>query len=690
VKRESKIQGCRELLEDESPSHLHIRRRTIVTGFTDDFKNDLSDEYRVVSVDISEWKQSELMETLRHELQKELSTLKYYYSRIKTVGLTLGGTGANGGVETRPDYSRTSDYLGDVASNTEGHLLLFIDYHGERPVDGFSWIPKLDIPENATIVTDGFAKCGLDDSIEFEIGRLSPEETVDYLPDEEITKEEAAEIHQIHDGNPAAIEIAAERDSLKERLSSDALQELWEEVYEDSIQGEEYDLLTESSHLIDLDQRAVTSVTEMTRGQVKEILEQLERKGIVSREQSGLFTTDLYVKLHTSKELTGQELAKQHQMSFRDHAEKWVDGHESRMQELQDRSGEENPDTISPPDFDAGLVDPNFWLAIHHLTNYHDKLDKETFVEELREVEGSTAGIFAFGMLAQRFFFDDPTEALQELSDAILEFDEDIEKELFSGTLGVLFGFDVKEFVSLLSTGWSGDINTDELGGGNISKPDELVTRVQESLNSNQLPDLPTNVKMAVAHFIAIPLADSRTARQFFDKFGKTATEYGLEEEPFCAWANEVEVLIDELNPETESAVDEDHRDPHEENLESLNREIRNRIDLREYLEEHQSRTQQEFQQNIEKIRDRPGELADQYIQCGEHLEKMENSIFAYLWYTIGHELFAKVILGGENRDIFAKYNQLAGARGEQEKSIPEEDIVITREEVEEWLTGIN
>lgn len=629
VKRKSEIQECKQLLADESTDHLHIRRKAIVSEFTNNLLSDL-DDCKIVTVEIYEWEYDELMETLRADLQKELSRLKYYYSEITSGGLTLFGFGATGGAETRPDYTRTTDYLQDVSNKSDEHLVVFIEYNGDRPVGNFGWIPKLDIPEDATIITDGFSKCGLDDSEEYSVERLRKEQAVDYLTDlrSDISESEAAKIHEIHDGNPVGIEIANERGSLQERLTGDALRELWSRVYADKISGEEFDLLTGSSHLIDLDQRDVASVTDKTRGEAKQLLEKLESKGVVSEKQSGLFTTDKYVKRYTATQLTGQERSKQHLMSFHDYVEKWMDSYESRVQEMRNKAeGQDGGERISPPDLESGLTDPNLFLAIHHLSEIHDDMDKETFVEDLEEIDAETSGVFAFGMIAQRFFFEDPMEVLQELSESILSIEEEIENERFSGTMSILFGFDLREYISQLSDGWSGDINTEVLDTTNASEPDKVVKKIQTGIDAELYQELPPDVKMAIAYLVALAVTDRRTGKEFFNRFGRTAENHGLKEEAFCQWLEELEKLVDELNPDSEDA-DADWDDIHEESLDALNSEIRNRLDLREYLEANQSQAQGEFQRRIEEIRSKPDEIAEQYIQCGEQLVQAENSLF--------------------------------------------------------------
>lgn len=685
MKRKEEIQECKDVLADESTDHLHIRRQAIVTEFTENLQSEL-DGYNVISVEIYDWEYDELMETLRADLQRELSILKYYYSRIKAIGLTLVGAGVNGEVETKPDYQRTTDYLYDVADATEEDLVVFINYNGSRPVDGFGWIRKLDIPENATLVTDGFRACDLDESDEIEVGRLSEEQTVAYLTNErsDIDEEEAVEIHRTHDGNPVAIEIADDRGALRQELSGEPLRELWSEVYEGKLSKDEYDLLTDSSHLIDLDQRAVTEVTELTRGQVNETLERLEQKGVVSRESSGLFTTDEYVKKYTAAQLKGKELTEQHRLSFRDHAERWVDAHEARMESMRKRGEDNSDDSVSLPDFEDGVVDSNLFLAAYHLSHVHDEIDKETYISELEAIDAETSGVFTFGVVAQRFFFEDPAEVIRGLSESILGIDEELESEFFSGTLGVFIDFDLQQFLSELATGWSGTINTDDFAT-NASQPDELVRKLKQDMDGELFENLPQEVKLAIARFISLVLIDSRKASEFFDQFGRTAEKYGLEEEAFCQWAEEVQDLVEDLSPETEAA-NTDTSDPYMEGFESLNGEIRNRLDLQQHLKENRSQAQREFQQRVKEIRDKPDEIADQYIRCGEHLAETGNSIFPYLWYAVGHKLFAPIVLGEEHWEIFGNYKEWSGIREEQEKSIPEGEIVVTKEEIEARL----
>lgn len=683
MKRAKKILECKRHLEEESVDHLHIRRKAIVTDFTTDLRSEL-DEYRIVSVDISEWEYSELMETLRHELQKELSLPKYYFSRIVSGTASLLGVGGGVGIEAHPDYSRTTDYLKNVSEKSGRNIAIFINYHGSNQIGEFGWIPKLDIPETATIVTTGYRKCGLRDSTQVDVGRLDVEQTVEYLTDQhpDLSEEEAMKIHHIHDGNPVAIQIATERGSLREPLTGDALRELWERVYDDKISGAELDLLTDSSHLIDLDQRDVASVTNKTRGEAKELLRQLEDKGVVSQEQSGLFTTDHYVKRYTSAQLTGEKLSEQHRMSFHDYVEKWVDSYESRMQEIQKTGdSEETAGSISPPDFDVGLTDPDLFLAIHHLSEIHDQMGRETFVEELADVDADTAGMFTFGLIAQRFFFENPKVVMQDLSEHLLGIEEDIGNELFSGTLSIFFGFDIQEFMSILAEGWSGDISTEPLKTRNVSNPGEAVKRIQQGIDAELYRNLPKEVKLAIARIIAMAIVDTRTAREYYNMFGKTAQNYGLDEDAFCSWLEEVEDLVDELNPETEDSESEGS-DPHEESLEALNSVIRDRTDLRKLLEENQSQAQREFQQRMEKIRNKPDEVAEQYIQCGEQLAKTENNIFPFIWYSFGHKIFTKIVLGEQNWKIYGEYKQWSGAREEQERNLGE-NVTVPKNEIE-------
>jgi hypothetical protein len=204
-------------------------------------------------------------------------------------------------------------------------------------------------------------------------------------------------------------------------------------------------------------------------------------------------------------------------------------------------------------------------------------------------------------------------------------------------------------------------------------------------LSDDLFQNSPPEVRLAIARFISLVLTDSRKASEYFDQIGKTAEKYGLEEEAFCRWAEETQALIDELSPETETA-DTEVSDPYLEGFETLDSEIRDRTDLQQYLEENRSHAQSEFQQRLKKIRDKPNEIAEQYIRCGEELAKTENSLFPYLWYAVGHKLFAPVVLGEEHWEIFGNYKEWSGKREEQEKSIPENKIVVTKEKIEARL----
>lgn len=394
------------------------------------------------------------------------------------------------------------------------------------------------------------------------------------------------------------------------------------------------------------------------------------------------------MKRYAATKVDDGELLERHRMTFRHYVRRWVEAYESRMREMGSSVDDEEGDTVSPPDFDAGLTDPNLFWANQHLVEIHGEVDRETFITELKQVDADPSGLFTFGMLSQRFFFDDPTEILQDLSESILDFDDDAENEIFSGTLGVFLGSNVSEYLSELSKGWSGDINTDELGSGNASKPDKRVRLILESINLDFFNDLPSEVQRAVAHLMAIPSTDTRRAREYYTRFGKTAKNYGLEEEHFCDWLDSLEDLADVLNPEIDTD-DDDTTDPHTESIESLPSEVRNRLDLKEQLEEHRSQAQQEFRQRIEEIRSRPDRVAEQYIECGQHLEEMGNTFFAYLWYAVGNNLFSKIVLGDEHREILIKHHNLKGKRSQQEEAWDEEEIVLTTDEVEDILGGL-
>ncbi|MGZ0747568.1 hypothetical protein [Haloparvum sp. AD34] len=686
MRRNSEVEDCIDLAVDESTDHLHIRKKAIVSSFMGDFERDVNNDCRVINVDLSEWNYDEVMETLRWELQRELSWIGYRISRIKSFGLSAFGAGASGGTEKSPNYSRASKYLENVSEKTDSQLILLINHHGEKPVEGFSWISKLgELPSNTTIVTHGYQRCRREESEQYQVGRLSREQTVEYITDvkEGISEAEAGEIHRVHDGNPTAIEIALENDRLKKPLSGSGLERLWSELYDDKLSAEERDLLHGSAHLIDLHYKDVTMTVEKTRGQCKEILRNLENKGVVSKKKSGLYTADRYVNRYINSQLSESESAKNNRTSFRNYAEKWVNTYESQMEEMESPDFEDpEQDDLFSDRSESSLRNPDLYLAIHHLSNLYTDVGKDEFIEELEGVDAGGTGTFMFGIYAQRFFFEDPHDVIQELSESILGIENNIENELFTGTLDIIFNFDAKEFTRELSSGWSGKINTDELTSENVSDPDKLIGEIQQAFDDGLGENMPSEVKLALANIAGLAYADSRTARIYYNKFGKTAQKYGLYEEPFCNWLDELRELIDILNPETESDG-ELEEDPLESNLESLNSEIRSRIELEEMLNQNHTEEQREFRRKLERIRSKPDEIVEQYIRCGEEIGETPNSLFPYLWYTIGDNIFSTIVLGEGNREIYGKYNYWVRAREEEEAEKDEDQLVVEMEQVE-------
>ncbi len=691
MKREDEIEECRTLIENESPDHLHIRKRAVVASFTDDLREELQGDYRVISIDIAEWNYDEVMETLRWELQKELSMISYHLSRLKSIGITIKGFGARGGREKGPDYSRVKKYLKRVSDQSDKHLVLFVDHHGKKPVDDFRWVSKLnEIPENTVLVTHGYQKCKRSESEEVEVGPLSKEQTVNYLAEvrEDISETEAVEIHHLHDGNPIAIQIALERGDLKEALSGDELNKLWTEVYDDKLSANELDLLYESGHLVDLDSRDVAMTASKTRGECRQILRSLESKGVVSEKKSGLFTTDRYVNRYIMKQLEAHELSENHRESFQTYTRRWVESYVAHIQEM--RSEEE--DKISPKSMfsespDQNLLNENFFFAIHHLANIHEDMDRKTFVQELLEVDAKKSGVFVFGISAQRFFFEDPKKISQDLAESLLSFDDKMKNELFSGTFDILLNFDLGECLEEFSKGWSGDVSTEELIPTNVSQPDQAVELVQQRLVSeNELyGSLPQDVRLALIHFLMVPLVHSRTARDYYARFGKTAEKYDLEEDPFCEWLDELGSLFDTLNPEIDP-LDDRENNPLKSNLLSLDDEIRDRTELTQRLENNRTEAQQEFQQKMDSIRSKPNEVAEQYVTCGEKLSRTSNSLFPFIWYAFGDRFFSDIVLGSRNWKIFGEYNRWLGKREEYELNCDPDDLIVTAEEIEAVL----
>jgi hypothetical protein len=691
VKRKSELGDCRDLVLGESVDHLHIRRKAVVTGFTEDLKQEIADDCRVITVSISEWETEEVMTNLKWKLQKRLSRPDYWLNKLKTIGANIElfgfGVGASVELDENPDYSDVRHYLQDVAKKTDERVVLFLDYHGGRPVDGFKWVPKLrPLPENAVLVTDGFQRCELDESEEFEIGRLSESQTIEYLQqvEDDLSREDAREIHHTHDGNPVAIKIALEEGTLRKPLTGEHLDQLWERVYEDKFTAAQYDLLEGSAHLVDLDSRDVAMVVEKTRGECREILHNLEKEGIVSKKKAGLFTTDQYVKRYFTTRISDSELSENHHESFATYAERWVESYESQMQELSDQDEDTDGSQFFSETVDHGYTDPDLYLAIHHLSKAHEQLDINTFVEELLALNANKSGVFSLGVLAQRFFFENPKEVMTELSESILGIDEEVKSEIFSGTLDIMFGFNLQGYVSELSKGWTGEIDTEQLQSYNMSDPDEKVETIQQKYIPESFQGLPPEVKSGVVRLVILVYTDTRTAREYYRQFGGTAEKYGLDEEPFCEFLDELANLIEVLSPE--GVEGEPESDRIESGLGSLNNEIRSRVELRDQLEQNRSDAQQEFQEQIERIRSKPNEIVDQFITCGDKLAETSNKVFPYLWYAFGDKMFSEIVLNQKSGEIHGEYKYWLAKREEKEKKADESELVIGHDKIESVL----
>lgn len=682
MKREEEIDECKSLVTEEPTDHIHIRKKAIVGDFTDELQESLKEDANVISVDITEWDYDEVMETLRWELQKELSWIRYRVSRV--VSFTLHTIGAER--ERKPDYERVNEYFDRVSKDVDKDLVLLVNHHGEKPVKDFRWISKLrELPENTTIITHGFQTCDRDGSKEFTVGRLNTQQTVDYLTDEvpSLTEDEAAEIHEIHDGNPVALKIALENDQLREPLGDENLEQLWSEVYDDILSSRERDLLYGSAHLVDLNSKDVALTVEKTRGECETILQNLRSKGVVSQKKSGLFTTDWYVKYYVTNDMRSDRIGENHRGAFKNYAEKWVHDYESRM---ENSFVENDQNDLAPTSSQKELMNVDMYLAAHHLANAYSNIDKEIFISQLEDVDAPDSGIFSFGVILQRFFFEDPVEVIEELSESLLGVEDETENTLLSGTIGILLDFDLRWYVDQLSGGWSENITTNELPTGTASDPTAVRERIQNNLDIKILNNAPQDVRFAIANFIAVLYADDRTANEYYRLFGKTAGKYGLNEGPYTECLEEVKVLIDLLDPDVDSQ-DENNQHPLEESLARLDKEIRSRIGLEELLEENRTKKQQGFQQHLEYIRDRPSQITDQYIKCGEKLEETENPLFPYLWYFLGDQFILKVILDQKSTEVYGKYMYWVAKREDYESDYDADELVVTTDDVEDILS---
>jgi hypothetical protein len=625
------------------------------------------------------------MATMRWELQRELSPLRYYTSRIKSFGANILSIGASVERERPPEYVRIKRYIKQIANSTEKDLVIFISQPESELIDDFGWLSKIhDINHGATLVTGGFQRCERENSDEFEIGRLSIEQTAELInkSGKQVTDKEVEKIHSTHDGNPVALEIALESSDLYTPLSGRQLERLWSEVYDDKITGRELDLLLGGSHLIDLHYRDVSNTVEMTAGECKELLQNLANKGVVSEERSRVYTTDKYVVRYVQKEISDEEFREHHRDAFRNYAGNWIDTYVTEMEDVPDNPEEVGDDEFFVDEPAFQYSDPDLALAIHHLSQIYRDINVGKFVSELNGLDGDTSAVFVFGIIAQKYFFENPQEPISKMADTILGIDDKTEIEFISGTFDIIFNLNIREVVSQLSEGWSGKIDTSEIELGNISSPRDKVRKVQENIDSELYDTFPAEVRRAIAQVPILLFAHNRPARDFYNRFGKTAEKYGLDEPAFTSFLSEVTELIDIMDVTVDSSNGTSN-EPIKNELQGLNSEIRNRIELEQQLKQNHSEAQEEFQQRMTKIRNKKEDIVRQYINCGDELEKTPNNIFPYLWYAIGEKVFTEIFLEKKSGDIHGKYMYWLAKRENQEEGMSDEEIVITHEQVE-------
>lgn len=690
MKRTRDIQQCRELLADEDIDHVHIRKLAMAKGFVDDLHINLEQDHTVVTVDISQWEYDELMESLYWELRRALPRRNRVVRWFKRLEITLRAKWVHvtpSDIE-KPDYSKVRTHLNEVASSTDGDLIILVTHNGEKPVDNFSWVPKLgELPKNATLVTQGFQHCDLDNTKQLNIGRLDEEDTVEYLTGEmDMNEKEALKTHAVHNGHPVAIEMALESGRPQKPLSEEDLEKLWFKVYENQISEEELHLLRNASHLIDLDYRDVALTVDKNASECRNILRSLENKGIVSQRDSKRFAADRYVKRHVRAQVRDPKLADHHRTSFKHYGDRWVNKHESLMRDTDHRLGGTRDDKHRTITTELNVADIDLFLAVHHLAEAEETTTIEEFISEIERLDGDNASIFMFGVYAQRFFFDDPVDVIKGLSDALLDI-EDESDDFMSDTLDILVGTSIREYISVLSKGWSGGGGTAEFDTDLWGEPEKQLTTLQDQIDIDFYQSLPPEVQIALVRIIALPKLPSRVASNQLQLTGRTAERNGLKEGAFCAWADEVETLLDMLDPEIEVDDEDGDQDHIEVRYESLDAAVQDRIELEARLEEHRSEAQQNFQQRLDSLRDERDEIADQYIKCGEALAETPNPVFPYIWFAFGHKMFADIVLGGKHIDLKSKYTYYLAKREDHENGLSDEEVVVPMDRVESKLT---
>ena len=697
--RTEKLETCEEAIAGDC-SHLHISKEAVVQYFVSNLRERLKDDSRhtIIDVNISEISREHILKKLHHEIKSEYSLWEEFKGSVNPIQATsailkqvpmVGPLGSALGAvssddDSEPLYKKVQQDFKELGDRKS--VVIVINNRSAAILDEFAWITEIDVPSNATIVTHGYGSCRgeVEQQKQVKIGRLSEAHTEQLIKSEFDGKvnQPISAIHTVHDGNPYAITRAVTTGNPTSKIDAE---EVWREVYNDKVTPEEDQVLLDSIHLVDLHPNEISKTSDnLSVMKVRKNLNSLQKKGVIVRSDSKVYSTGKYLRRYYRQRLESHEKEKRHKEALRYYIEKWSREQQSRVE------------TESEEGFQEVGNDPEvtqyLYLALHHLHSINPNMNRGGFKKiftslasaesNFEDADLKRGDLFTFGLFAQRLVYDDAKEAISDLSEVIFGGSTSVEGVLAEGILSTMLEDHLSDILAELSRGWSDtEIRTGDFGVKAGFDRTEMFSRLSSYFGSDLLDELPTDVRNSALMLASLLYLDDEEGRGAYRQFGKKLEENGLEEDPFCGFMHELSDIVDMCENQTDGS---DSRNILEE-FEDVDENIRTRTELVEALEKKKTESQEKFDNLILNMKDRKSKVNGKLLSAGDHLENASNPVFAYSWYLIANRI-SEGLFDGTNRELYRlqieHYKEREFWERENEPTVPVEEL---REILEEF-----
>jgi len=651
--------------------HIHISKDAVVQEFIDNLKSSISEKnnFKLIEVTFSKNDRVHIFEKLAFEIQSErslLNTLKspsnplllfaVVFDAIPSLqlGQSIRALSRSYGDRTDASHARVNDAM--VELDTDSEYIIFLHNHSGNLIEHYGWVHELNIPNNCTIVTHGYATidAGSDDQEQIEVGRLDFKQTKQLvrsrLPN--LNDQSIQEVYEAHSGNPFAIQQSIE---YGEPTAIVPVEDVWGEVYESKVSPREDQLLQISAHFIDLHPSEISRISNsFSMADVKKILSSLEKKGVIIRSESGTFSTGKYLQKHYLESIGADELENKHKSAFKYYLSRWARLHNREMAQREAEGITNYEESEQTKQF--------LYLSLFHFYNIDKNMSKSKFKRIFSEIAGSEdhweanqsvkpGNLFSFGVFAQRFVYNDAKKAMGDITEIIFGTTLTPEEALFEGLAASLAEDSLENILRELSKGWSDqDLRLGDIGSKSGYDRKNMFRKLHEKLDSKFLDALPASVRNVAIQFVLILALDHKQGREAYQNIGKTAEEHGLDEESFTDFTTQLLELfrlikLDDFKETDRSLIDE---------FDSVDQSVRSRTEIASVLKQETQGEQKRFDNMLISLKNRQERIIQQIDQTGEALTGCENPIFPYAWYTIADEI-SRELFDSRSIDLYTK-----------------------------------